>query len=102
MTDMVSKESAPPVGEVRKKGRRRTRRSARRRSRTSSATVSASLNLEKTSSPIKCAVHTFLLKYQSAMRKIPAHLPPKVHAGPPTKRVKRVSWRKSRYFVFYI
>lgn len=95
----VSKEPAPLVGEVVKKGRRRTRRAgsraARRRARKSSATLVA----VTASSPAKCAVHAFLLKYQSAMRKIPAQLPPRVHAGPPTKRVKRVSWRKLRHFV---
>lgn len=107
MTDnMVSKESAPSVGEVLKKGRRRTRRAgsraARRRARRSSTTLAAltaTITPEKTSSPTKCAVHAFLLKYQSAMRKIPAQLPPKVHAGPPTKRVKRVSWRKLHHKV---
>lgn len=106
MTDIVSKESDAPVGEVPKKGRRRTRRAgtraARRRARRSSATlaaVTATIAPEKIISPTKCAVHAFLLKYQSAMRKIPAQLPPKVHAGPPTKRVKRVSWRKLCYYV---
>lgn len=102
---MVSKDIAPAAGEVVKKSRRRRRRAgsraAKRRARKNSAAVvlvAASLAPEKISSPAKCAVHAFLLKYQSAMRKIPAQLPPKVHAGPPTKRVKRVSWRKCILF----
>lgn len=90
----------PPAGDVVKKNRRRRRRAgsraAKRRARRNSAAavVSSSLTTDRFISPVKCAVHTFLLKYQSAMRKIPSQLPPKIHAGPPTKRVKRVSWRK--------
>lgn len=113
LSAMVSKEAQPPVVEVSKKSRRRGRRAgsragsraAKRRARKASSQTIAAAAIatsipEKLGSPAKCAVHAFLLKYQSAMRKIPAQLPPKVHAGPPiphgppSKRVKRVSWRK--------
>lgn len=101
--EMVSKEVevAPPAGDVLKKGRRRRRRAgsraAKRRAARKSATSppgGAPAPVDKFVSPIKCAVHAFLLRYQSALRKVPTQLPPKVRAGPPTKRVKRVSWSK--------
>ncbi|KPI99087.1 hypothetical protein RR46_10405 [Papilio xuthus] len=38
-------------------------------------------------------MHAFVLRYRSALRKVPTQMPPHVRAGPPTKRVKRVSWR---------
>lgn len=96
---MVSKDP-PPANETMKKGRRKRRRagkraSRRRSSKTSAAlAVAAAVSYEKYTSPMKCAVHAFLLRYQTSLRKVPTSLPPKVHAGPPTKRVKRVSWCK--------
>ncbi|XP_063628434.1 eukaryotic translation initiation factor 4E transporter-like [Cydia splendana] len=93
---MVSKE--PPLQPVEAKSKRRRRRAGnragKRRSRKTTVAVAAVATLpsEKYSSPVKCAVHAFLMRYQSALRKVPAHLPPRVHAGPPSKRVKRVSW----------
>lgn len=96
---MVSKD--PPQVDITKKSRRRRRRAgsraARRRSRKIS--VVAAVVATQDLSPAKCAVHAFLMRYQSALRKVPTHLPPRVHAGPPSKRVKRVSWRKF-YFIF--
>ncbi|XP_064074280.1 eukaryotic translation initiation factor 4E transporter-like isoform X3 [Vanessa tameamea] len=89
---MVSKEV---MSEVAKKGRRRRRRAGSRASKRRArklAAMAVATPVEK-SSPVKCAVHAFLLRYQSALRKVPMQLPPKVHAGPPSKRVKRVSWR---------
>ncbi|XP_047538501.1 eukaryotic translation initiation factor 4E transporter-like isoform X2 [Vanessa atalanta] len=89
---MVSKEV---MSEVTKKGRRRRRRAGSRASKRRArklAAMAVATPVEK-SSPVKCAVHAFLLRYQSALRKVPMQLPPKVHAGPPSKRVKRVSWR---------
>ncbi|XP_041971760.1 eukaryotic translation initiation factor 4E transporter-like isoform X2 [Aricia agestis] len=85
---MISKEVQ---SEGMKKGRRR-RRSARSRAAKRRARKMA--DRAGDISPVKCAVHVFLMKYQSALRKVPTQLPPKVHAGPPTKRVKRVSWRE--------
>ncbi|XP_026333784.1 eukaryotic translation initiation factor 4E transporter-like isoform X2 [Hyposmocoma kahamanoa] len=96
---MVSKEKDVPaqVGEVMKKSRRRRRRAgsraAKRRARKANMTLTISSASDNIISPVKCAVHAFLLRYQSALRKVPAHIPPRVHAGPPSKRVKRVSWR---------
>ncbi|KAJ2940301.1 hypothetical protein O0L34_g11874 [Tuta absoluta] len=96
---MVSKEASVAV-EATKKGRRRRRRAgsraAKRRARKTSLPKTAALaNLpsDYMASPVKCAVHAFLQRYQSALRRVPAHLPPRIHAGPPSKRVKRVSWR---------
>lgn len=98
---MVSNEKEFPaqVGEVTKKNKRRRHRTgsraARRRARKANVTLTISASApDNIISPVKCAVHVFFLRYQSALRKVPAHVPPKVHAGPPTKRVKRVSWRK--------
>ncbi|CAH2052807.1 unnamed protein product, partial [Iphiclides podalirius] len=106
---MVSKE--PPAGDVAKSGRRRRRRAGSRASRRRARKVAAATAVTATAataaalaagpdkggpSPAKCAVHAFVLRYQSALRKVPAHLPPRVHAGPPSKRVKRVSWRELR------
>ncbi|KAL4708337.1 hypothetical protein ACJJTC_018455 [Scirpophaga incertulas] len=97
---MVSMEGANAGVEILKKGkRRRTRRAgsraSKRRARNSvSATSFSTLKpVDKIQSPVKCAVHTFLLRYQSALRKVPSQLPPKVNASPLRKRVKRVSWR---------
>lgn len=104
MVVKIIKEVLPPAGEVLKKGRRRRRRAgsraSRRRTRLSSSTASAVASIvPEKGSQASCAVHAFLLKYQSAIRMIPAQLPPKVHAGPPSKRVKRVSWRKYPTFL---
>lgn len=92
--EMVSKDVN---SEVTKKGRRRRRKAGSRASKRRARKLAA-MGLvspaEKISSPVKCAVHAFLLKYQSALRKVPTQLPPRVHAGPPSRRVKRVSWRK--------
>lgn len=109
---MVSKEKDIPaqVGEVTKKSRRSRRRrrragsrAAKRRARKANVTLTISASAtDNIISPMKCAVHAFLLRYQSALRKVPAHIPPRVYAGPPSKRVKRVSWRKWRHhFVFF-
>lgn len=89
---MVSKELVSC--EVTKKGRRRRRRAGRAAKRRARKSAALAVTTGDKSSPVKCAVHTFLLKYQSALRKVPTQLPPKIHAGPPSKRVKRVSWRK--------
>lgn len=88
---MVSKEVSC---EVTKKGRRRRRRAGRAAKRRARKLAALAVTPVDKSSPVKCAVHAFLLKYQSALRKVPTQLPPKIHAGPPSKRVKRVSWRK--------
>lgn len=97
VTEMVSKDVQPPAAEVLKKGRRRRRRAgsrtSKRRARKSAASNGGTA-LGPVVSPMKCAVHAFLMRYQSALRKVPTQIPPKIHAGPPTKRVKRVSWRK--------
>lgn len=83
--------------EVAKKGRKRRRgrkvsaRGAKTRRETKSVATVAS---EVLASPVKCAVHAFLFKYMSSLRKVPSQLPPKIRAGPPSKRVKRVSWSK--------
>lgn len=86
------------VVKVTKKTRRsrRTRsRAAKRRARKANETLTlSSTALDNLISPMKCAVHAFILRYQSALRRVPAHIPPKIYAGPPSKRVKRVSWRK--------
>lgn len=92
---MVSKETKEvPIDVPKKGGRRRRRRAGSRASKRRAKKLAIIASQEKILSPMKCAVHTFLLKYQSALRKIPAQFPPRVHAGPPSKRVKRVSWRK--------
>lgn len=92
---MILVNDTLPVGEVTKKTRRRSRRGGRkaekRRSKNRSTTTAAAV-IDRVSSPVKCAVHAFLLRYQSALRRVPSHPPPKVRAGPPSKRVKRVSW----------
>lgn len=89
---MMSKEVVlPPAGEVKKarrRGRRAGARAAKKHARKSSTAVTEVI------SPIKCAVHAFVLRYQSALRRVPSQMPPRVHAGPPSKRVKRVSWCK--------
>lgn len=98
---MASEESSSAVVETVKKTRRSRRagtRLSRRRARRQAAMASVALTTNPFTgavSPNKCAVHMFLFRYQTALRCIPAHLPPTVHAGPPSKRVKRVSWRKS-------
>lgn len=103
---MMSKEVVLPAGEVKKARRRRRRagaRAAKKRARKSASAVATGVTLAppEVTSPIKCAVHTFLLRYQSALRRIPSQLPPRVHAGPPSKRVKRVSWCKSSFHYLY-
>ncbi|CAH2229486.1 jg20859 [Pararge aegeria aegeria] len=79
--------------DVAKKGRKSRRRfairAAKRREKRLAATNVA---VDSVPSPVKCAVHAFVLRYQSALRKVPSQLPPKIRAGPPSKRVKRVSW----------
>lgn len=96
---MVSKEKDAPaevkeVSKKRRRGRRRAgSRAAKRRARKANVTPLIT-SVDNIVSPKKCAVHAFILRYQSALRKVPAHIPPRVHAGPPSKRVKRVSWRK--------
>lgn len=101
---MASKEVS--ACDVMKKGRRRRRRAgaraAKKRARKAAAlkTTSLSQAVDDVLSPIKCAVHAFLLQYQSALRKVPSQLPPRVHAGPPSKRVKRVSWCECSHIVF--
>lgn len=83
-----------------KKGRARRKkdnRSRRKRSRSAKARPKMVTQINPKNnmkSPVKCAVHAFLQRYQSALRKVPSQLPPKIHAGPPSKRVKRVSWCK--------
>lgn len=89
---MVSKELVSC--EVTKKTRRRRRRAGRAVKRRARKLAAVTVTTVVKSSPVKCAVHAFLLKYQSALRKVPTQLPPKIHAGPPSTRVKRVSWRK--------
>lgn len=106
----MSKILSPPSGDGLKKGRRRNRRAGKRISRkrkenksttTTTAVVVgvAKAAVESIASSEQCAVHQFLLRYQSALRQVPTHLPPKVHAGPPTKRVKRVSWSKCEIII---
>ncbi|CAG9126499.1 unnamed protein product [Plutella xylostella] len=80
---MVSKEAGGEGGRRARRRRRAGARAARRRAR----------KAEAEAGPARCAVHSFVLRYQAALRRVPAHLPPRVHAGPPSKRVKRVSWR---------
>ncbi|XP_048482169.1 eukaryotic translation initiation factor 4E transporter [Plutella xylostella] len=80
---MVSKEAGGEGGRRARRRRRAGARAARRRAR----------RAEAEAGPARCAVHSFVLRYQAALRRVPAHLPPRVHAGPPSKRVKRVSWR---------
>lgn len=95
-SDMVSKEKETPVqaAELTKKSRRRKRRAGSRAAKRRARKTATSVVGAQEASPMKCAVHAFLMRYQSALRKVPTHLPPKIHAGPPSKRVKRVSWRK--------
>lgn len=88
-----------------KRGRRAGNRAGKRRSRRAVVTVTAVTALPEKfqySSPVNCAVHAFLMRYQSALRKVPAHLPPRVHAGPPSKRVKRVSWSKLFTYIYVL
>ncbi|XP_028178296.1 uncharacterized protein LOC114365819 [Ostrinia furnacalis] len=92
---MGCKEIQAPAGDVSKKGKRRRRRAGSRSAKRRARKTAASAGLTgPVMSPMKCAVHAFLMRYQSALRRVPAQIPPKIHAGPPSKRVKRVSWRK--------
>lgn len=102
--NLLTVEATCDTVEPKKKSRRRRssgRKIKRRRARKSSnpvTTVTVKAPVQNFASPVKCAVHAFLFKYQSALRKVPTQLPPKVHAGPPSKRVKRVSWSLSKSY----
>lgn len=86
---MVSKEVCPKEAGGRARRRRRAGGRARRR-----ALRAAAGGGERRQCPGKCVMHAFVLRYRSALRKVPTQMPPHVRAGPPTKRVKRVSWRE--------
>ncbi|KPJ12991.1 hypothetical protein RR48_05379 [Papilio machaon] len=87
---MVSKEVCPKEASGRTRRRRRAGGRARRR-----ALRAAAGGGERRQCPGKCVMHAFVLRYRSALRKVPTQMPPHVRAGPPTKRVKRVSWREA-------
>lgn len=90
--EIVKVEEKVDLLKGRKRRRRAGTRSAKRRIARKEESLSSSF--EKSLTSVTCAVHSFVMKYQSAIRKVPAHLPPNIHAGPPSKRVKRVSWSK--------